>query len=151
MRTIPIPASNSVSIVRPGFIGLIAVFLFLFVPGMISPLQAQENDVCLTCHEDKDLSGMRGDKEISVFVDETKFSKSVHADLSCIDCHSDLEGVEDEHAEDVKPVNCASCHEDESSQLGFSPHGKGRRQLSCTVCHGYHDVSSPSDAGSLTN
>jgi predicted CXXCH cytochrome family protein len=118
---------------------------------MILPLQAQENSVCLTCHEDKDLTGTRDGKEISVFVDEMVFSKSVHADMSCIDCHTDLKGVEDEHSEDVKAVNCVECHDDAAEQLTVSPHGKGRRKLGCTACHGYHDVPSPKDPKSLTN
>ena len=72
-----------------------------------SPGSAQENDDCLMCHSDEELTGTRGGREFSVFIDPAGYEASVHADFSCIDCHMDLDGAELPHDEDLEPVDCA--------------------------------------------
>ena len=78
---------------------MIKVGLVLLVAGLglcAPPVAAQENADCLVCHEDPDLVGEFAGKERSVFVDPGAFAASVHAELACIDCHGDLDGVEDQ-------------------------------------------------------
>jgi len=111
---------------------------------------AQENDDCLMCHEDPDLVGNRAGHEYSVFVDAAAFAASVHSGFSCIDCHAELDGVELPHDEELEPVDCAMCHDDIAEELEIGPHGSWADDplapaAKCTVCHGTHDVLSPSD------
>ena len=65
---------------------------------------AQSAEDCLTCHSDVDLTGSRDGVEISVFVDEAIYAGSLHGDLDCVLCHTDLEG-QDFHDEEVAPVD----------------------------------------------
>ncbi len=138
-----------------GFAGRIA--LAVLVAAMVaSGGWAQSNEDCLTCHGDRDLTGTRNGREISVFVDEATFSHSVHGELECIACHSDLEGVEFPHPERLRPVRCAACHEDVSDELARGPHGRwatppGQPSASCIRCHGVHDILPPKDPASPTN
>ena len=118
-------------------------------------LGAQENDDCLMCHEDEDLRGERGGKEISVWVDAGKLSESVHGDLDCIECHIDLEGIDMEHDEDVEPVDCSLCHDAQAEQHAASLHGRAAAKGDklaprCTTCHGHHDILSHTDPRSPT-
>lgn len=103
--------------------------------------EAVSTETCLECHEDRDLTMERaGGKEVSLFVDGEKLTKSVHQDNSCTDCHEDLTA---EHPDDEKPaakVACASCHEDAADQMSESIHGKMREDgtpgvATCTTCH----------------
>ena len=73
--------------------------------------RAQEAEECLACHADRDLTGTRKGKTISVFVDQKRFGASVHGSLACVTCHADLAGKELPHEEDVKPAVCADCHD----------------------------------------
>ncbi len=45
-----------------------------------------------------DLGRARAGKEASVFVDPAAYASSVHGAFGCIDCHTDLDGVELTHA-----------------------------------------------------
>ena len=109
---------------------------------------AQENADCLACHSDPDMTGTRGGKEISVFVDETAFAGSVHAELACVACHRDLAGAELPHADDLQPVDCGSCHKREAGELRGSVHGRPAAggegtAATCRDCHGNHAIQRP--------
>lgn len=60
----------------------------------ISLITAIENNECFECHEDKDLPSEREGQVISLHVDKNKFTRSVHGDLTCDNCHEDLTGIE---------------------------------------------------------
>ncbi|MGA2624325.1 MAG: cytochrome c3 family protein [Bacteroidota bacterium] len=114
---------------------------------------AQENNECYTCHEDKSLTGKRNGKTLSVFVEASKFSGSVHGSLSCISCHADLEKKEFPHDEVLKPVDCGTCHSTEQEQHVKSLHGKAIARGDplaprCKNCHGTHDILSVKDKNS---
>lgn len=92
---------------------------------------AQENSLCLDCHHDP-----ASDMEFDV----PAFSASVHGDLSCIDCHDDLEGMTEDH-DAVRRVDCSGCHEDEAAAYAASEHGRAatngvREAAGCADCHG---------------
>jgi predicted CXXCH cytochrome family protein len=113
------------------------------------------NDDCLACHSDPGLKSGAG---ASVAVDPAKFQASVHgqADLSCVDCHADLKAVKDfPHAEKLKPVVCATCHDKETQMLKASVHGgatqvKDGMTVGCKDCHGTHDIRPKDDFESRT-
>ncbi|TFG39161.1 MAG: hypothetical protein E4H44_02605, partial [Candidatus Aminicenantes bacterium] len=134
----------------------IAIVGFAF--GYLAPatdISAQENDECLMCHEDAELVGELRGVEISMFVDPTAYSASVHNEFACIDCHSDLDGVELPHNEDLDVVSCAMCHDDMAEALAAGPHGKwagdpSSPSAACIGCHGVHDVRSSKKPGSPT-
>ena len=117
----------------------------------------QENSDCMECHSDPDLTGLNSwGTEISMFVDLKKFSKSIHGDLNCIDCHQDLEGVKDfPHEETLQPVNCANCHEDVANEYSRSMHGlkfvhMEKLAPKCSDCHGTHNILPTDDPSSTT-
>jgi cytochrome b subunit of formate dehydrogenase len=113
---------------------------------------AQENDDCLSCHEDSEMTGERDGREYSVFVDPDLFAHSVHADLDCISCHAFLDGVEDFPHDEVEPepVDCSACHDDISELYDQSLHGQAvaaGEELAphCWDCHGSHDILPKND------
>lgn len=94
---------------------------------------------CLSCHDTKE------------FVSD--FPKSVHAPLSCTECHTEATTVE--HPGKLKPVNCASCHEAEHADFEKGIHAQAIRNgntdaPSCIDCHGRHSILSHSDPKALT-
>jgi predicted CXXCH cytochrome family protein len=132
----------------------IGVSAALAVLAICSPALAQ-NDDCLLCHQDSELTGTRGKAEFSAYVDAALLQSSVHRDLDCVMCHQDLDGVELPHPDDVKPVDCGSCHDSESRDHASSLHGQAAARgdplaPSCAQCHGTHHVLSPRDPDSPT-
>lgn len=123
----------------------------------IKPTEEQLTDeTCMECHGEKDLTKeLPGGKEVSIFVDEKIRKSSVHADLSCTDCHEDLTEEHPDADKPPKPVNCATCHEDQAklyaaSIHGFSNQGGPSGAASCTSCHGTHDMLSAANHNSPT-
>ncbi len=106
---------------------------------------AQEAEECLACHGDKDLTGTRKGKTISVFVDVKKFKASVHGSLDCVACHADLAGKELPHDEDLKPAVCSDCHDQVAKLQAKSLHGQAAARGDalaprCPTCHGNHAI-----------
>ena len=108
---------------------------------------AQDDAVCLDCHNDP---------ELEMTFDHPAFLKSAHGDMACIDCHDDLEGMEDEH-DKVRKVDCSGCHEDESAEYAKGEHGRAatngvKEAASCLDCHGDAHAMLPSgNTNSLTH
>ena len=133
-------------------LGLAAGALLLF---LLAPVSAQENDDCLMCHEDPDLTGTRNGAEISVHVDPEAYAASVHADLECVLCHQDLAGADLPHEDDLQSVECGLCHDTQVEQHDRSLHGQAAARgdilaPSCADCHGTHDIRSHLDLASPT-
>jgi hypothetical protein len=119
------------------------------------PAVAQENSDCLACHEDRTLTGERKGRSFSVYVDERRIAGSVHASISCVSCHSALDGKDLPHEPGVPPVDCGSCHDTEKMQHARSLHGQAAARGDplaprCVSCHGYHDILSTKDPRSPT-
>ena len=113
------------------------------------------NDTCLMCHGDKDAKGATGR---SIAVDGAKFAVSVHGvgNLKCTDCHADVSAARIPHAENLKPVNCGTCHEQPVKEYAATVHGKARKDgnhvaATCIDCHGTHDILRARDPSSRTN
>ena len=112
--------------VQRGWIPMLAALLFSATWCM-----AQDDSLCLGCHNDPGSD---------MVFDTHALPQSVHSEQSCIDCHADLEGITEDH-DDVNPVDCASCHEDEVAEYKLSEHGKAsgdgvKEAASCLDCHG---------------
>jgi hypothetical protein len=110
-----------------------------------APLQAQENNDCVMCHGDKSLTTKRGGKTVSLYMNEQKFSSSIHGSLTCVTCHADLEGKELPHEERLQRVQCGTCHAEEQSQYEQCQHGKAAARNDplaphCQDCHGSHEI-----------
>lgn len=122
----------------------IGIFLLLTLcPGLS---HAQSVDDCMMCHEDDGLTKKRNGRTISLFIDLDKYSKSVHGDFECVDCHADLAGFEDfPHDENLEAVDCGMCHDDVAAIYNNSLHGKeaargAKLAPRCWDCHGKHDI-----------
>jgi len=117
-----------------------------------TPTLAQDNQNCLECHSDAELTGTFAGEEISVFVAEDAYAASVHADKACVDCHSDLDPTKRRHStrRDLELVDCTGCHEPQVAAHKNSLHGAAAARgdplaPTCADCHGKHDVLSASD------
>lgn len=125
--------------------------LAVILPGYL-PLFSQTNDVCLDCHSDPGLTGEKDGRKISVYVDNKVLHNSVHGEHECIDCHQD---ASEDHAENLAPVDCSTCHDGEKDQYDKGIHGLAARRgdlyaPTCKECHGKHDILPPSNPKSLT-
>ena len=121
------------------------VFVLAGMCAFAGVARAQEAEECLACHSDRDLTGTRKGKTISVFVDQKRFGTSVHGSLACVTCHADLAGKELPHEEDVKPAVCADCHDEVAKQQARSLHGQASARGDalaprCPTCHGTHAI-----------
>lgn len=97
------------------------------------------------CHGDKTLKTKRGGKTVSLFVDEQKFSSSIHSSLACVMCHTDLEGKELPHEERLQRVQCGTCHTEQQALYEQCQHGKSAARGDplaplCQDCHGSHAI-----------
>lgn len=97
---------------------------------------------CMECHSDEELFGEINGNEVLVFIDQNRFEQSVHADFACIDCHDDIE--EEIHSDELKPVDCAMCHEDQGLEIASSVHTPAERNQ-CATCHGNAHYIVPRD------
>jgi cytochrome b subunit of formate dehydrogenase len=116
---------------------------------------AQSNDDCMSCHEDKGLTGERKGRTFSAFVDPATYKRSIHKDVDCISCHTFLDGVEDFPHSEVKPKppDCSACHDDVTALYVQSLHGQAVAKGEvlaprCWDCHGTHDILPHTDDSS---
>lgn len=135
------------------------------------------NPDCLNCHgsnkEAITLLGKDGDKRKLLPVDPRKFSKGVHSDMLCTDCHKEITDNQANHKKSAsaKKPDCAGCHEaiwenvkkegltKEKERLGQvvksaeeyrqSFHAKPEKEnpervnATCVECHSAHDFNVP--------
>jgi cytochrome b subunit of formate dehydrogenase len=142
-------------------VGLFALLL-AFVP---SSLRAMENSECFDCHGDREILSWSAEDRasnvtpggperayrlaspfpgISLHVDAALYEASVHADLSCTDCHADIKDLP--HTARLKEVNCSGCHSEEAAVYAKSRHVVGYKRMAgieaprCVDCHGAHAI-----------
>ena len=81
---------------------------------------------------------------MSLFIDPGLYKQSVHADVSCTDCHADVKDVP--HTARLKPADCSGCHSEVAATYAKSRHvltfGKSPigNAPACVDCHGAHAV-----------
>jgi len=123
---------------------------------LVASLLAQSNDDCFMCHEDHDLTKELDGRELSLFINLDIFTKSIHGEMECVDCHQDLVDAELPHEEELETVQCGICHDDIDDIYSGSLHGElvsqgARLAPKCSSCHGSHDIQSGSSPESRTN
>ncbi len=127
---------------------LALLFLALGIVLVPKQLWAIEDSLCFECHSDKGLVKVDDvGREVSLYVDKANWENSAHADISCVGCHTDLGGMEAEHAAKLKLVNCGQCHEEVDNVYQESLHAEAIKRgvkdsARCSDCHGSHYVYS---------
>jgi len=120
------------------------------------PRDRTEDLACLECHGDKDSEAyLEDDATLSTFVDAQVLSRSVHAEVDCTECHTDLKGQGDKHK--ATPFanrravtlryseQCKECHFQNFTRSLDGVHAglqaKGKTEAAvCVDCHGAHDI-----------
>ncbi|RMD91100.1 MAG: hypothetical protein D6813_08160 [Calditrichaeota bacterium] len=131
-----------------------AIFYTIFLIFLIN-INDSKAQGCFECHGDPDFVVENNEGvEISLYVDSLAYSQSIHGDFACEDCHTDIEEIP--HAENLKKVDCASCHDDVLEEYKQSIHARALEQgspdaPSCSDCHGKHDILPSSDPNSRTH
>lgn len=106
---------------------------------------------CLKCHSSKALTKELLSKEtLSLYVDGSKFEKSVHGALECSACHTDItmkthpipKKIESRKAYSKEvSQNCLLCHP-KDALMKPKIHGElvKKEYVSCAECHGSHYI-----------
>ena len=133
----------------------ILFLLFVFFVGTPDLLHATQpsnrfkltsNDDCLVCHSDESLSMEKNGKPLSLYVDEKVLGVSPHKKLECISCHDGFNPEDLPHKEDIKPIDCMTCHKDAKIKHLFHPQifqsnsNSTGKDVNCKSCHGTHDA-----------
>lgn len=119
-----------------------------------SPPKLPSNSDCLDCHGDRTLVKTNAlGKAISLFVDVGRYTNSVHHTNACVSCHSDVTAKHPDDNVVPKPVDCATCHAQQSETYRGSAHGLALKAgkdgaAACIDCHGKHDILSHNTPGS---
>jgi hypothetical protein len=134
---------------------LIVLAGLLLMPVTAAVAQEGDDAECMMCHDDRSLIVERDGRRVSMYVNYQAFAQSVHAGEGCLSCHADVDVDDLPHAEDLDPVDCSMCHDDEVEQFTASLHGQAvhsNRFLapSCTTCHGKHDILSSKNPAART-
>lgn len=142
-----------------------AVLLLVSVPAARaagpgdSPSAQVENQACLSCHSNPNLTMKLADGEaLSLYVDESLFNQSVHGlqGQRCTACHSTISGYPHPPmvAQDSRDFTlqmytlCRQCHGDQYQKTLDSIHAQqlaagNRNAAVCTDCHTAHYVMPP--------
>ncbi len=125
-----------------------------------APQPAQvENQVCLACHQNPDLTlKLQSGETISLYQDPAAFNDSVHGKQGqrCTACHTNISGYPHPPmlAKDSRDFSlqmytiCRQCHDKEYQSSLDSMHAKelaagNRNAPICTDCHTAHRVADP--------
>ncbi|MDX1702033.1 MAG: hypothetical protein R3250_15515, partial [Melioribacteraceae bacterium] len=115
------------------------IFFLIILPLYI---YSQSSDECFDCHNDEELEFSRGDKTVSLYVNPENYHSSIHADMDCIDCHTDFDPEEIPHreGENIASVECSDCHETDD----FNESVHGLVNVDCFSCHTKHSIQEAS-------
>ncbi len=111
---------------------------------------------CLKCHEKEDAHKVVDGERISIFVNRADLAISVHKNIPCAKCHTDIKPPTDNTAcETGGKVDCSNCHNEVFELYFNSGHGKAHYANEenapyCTDCHGTHKSKSRFDDTSPT-
>ncbi len=121
-------------------IGLLAACLWF--PGMAAatpaagalaanaPQPTIENKRCLRCHADEEEKvHVRPDgSRKNIYIDHKVLHGSVHAEVSCVGCHSDITKLP--HAKPLAmSIGCTDCHRQKLEEAGKDPDPRKRERL----------------------
>ena len=118
--------------------------------------EGMANKDCLLCHNRAALTMTRGGKEVSLYVDETAYAGSAHADVGCAQCHVEASKNLERPCETVtRKVDCSPCHAEAVQLYDSGWHAQKRRAgdlnaPSCDDCHTTHGAKRRTDRTSPT-
>ncbi len=109
-----------------------------------APPPKLDNPTCLTCHDGKkgklEVPGTDGKPRALRSVAPDKFGQGVHADMTCVACHTDITDSPKKgqsHSKDstqkLKKVDCAGCHQDLWEQAQQDGTAKNKPRLGVVV------------------
>ncbi len=110
---------------------------------------------CLKCHEKPDLVKVADGDTLSMFVDKNAVASSVHENIPCVKCHSDVDPRLERPCQHAGRADCSNCHAKMAEEYAESGHGiafasgDGNAPY-CTTCHGSHEVKSHRDESAKT-
>ncbi|RJP51563.1 MAG: hypothetical protein C4586_04270 [Anaerolineaceae bacterium] len=124
------------------------------VLGGQAALAASDED-CFGCHNDPDAKKEKKNGSISLYVDETAYKETVHAENGCVSCHEDADVDEFPHPTPLATVDCGTCHDDVSEVYRKSLHGQAAAKKDpfapkCYDCHTKHNIFPQTDKRSKT-
>lgn len=97
---------------------------------------------CIECHKMESRSSV-----LQISIED--FNGSVHGGgITCMDCHSGIEGAEHQNISGSGRVDCNQCHEQENDH-GIKAKKKDRPQ--CHTCHGTHDILETNNTASAVH
>ncbi|MFQ5583858.1 MAG: cytochrome c3 family protein [Calditrichia bacterium] len=110
---------------------------------------------CLKCHMKKTIHKVVGTDTISLRVNKEILTASVHKDIPCVKCHSDVSTRYRRPCTTAGKVDCSNCHAALANEYFQSGHGqayfkKDPNAPYCTYCHGSHNTKSKKDETSRT-
>jgi cytochrome b subunit of formate dehydrogenase len=117
----------------------------------VPEIQARMSDnACMKCHKKEDLHKIVDGDTVSLFVDSHILPNSVHKNIQCTKCHTEINDHLERPCATNKPVDCSSCHAEVFDNYFKSGHGtahyKGVENAPyCTDCHGTHGTKSRYD------
>jgi predicted CXXCH cytochrome family protein len=131
--------------------------LALLLTVMLAQGPAPDVETCLACHGDPELTTTTADgRALKLHVDGGVFSQSVHAKLSCVDCHVGMTEVPHEprtfrsgrELSLAYAEQCRKCHFENYTKTLDSVHQSAvaRGDITspvCVDCHGSHDIQKP--------
>lgn len=105
---------------------------------------------CLQCHNKPDIHKTVNGEKVSLLVDKEDIQGSVHRNIPCVKCHSDITVEHKRPCDTVGRVDCSKCHAQVAEDYFVSNHGKAFFEKDpsapyCTDCHGRHKVLSHLD------
>lgn len=111
--------------------------------------------LCMSCHANKNMFKIVGDKKVSLYVDQGKHLRSVHGTSSCIKCHNNVSLSRAPVCLNSGKVDCSICHAEQVADYQKSQHGMDHARGKaiapyCTDCHGTHAILSKKDLTSTT-
>jgi len=110
---------------------------------------------CLRCHKRKDVHKIVDGEKVSLTIDRDIIDASMHKNIPCVKCHSDINPALKRSCTPVGKVDCSNCHAKISDEYFASSHGKDYLENKpnvpyCSDCHGTHDVKSHLDETAVT-
>jgi predicted CXXCH cytochrome family protein len=105
---------------------------------------------CLKCHEKQDVYKTVGGQQVSMTVHKEDIQNSMHRNIPCVKCHTDIDPQRHRPCETAGAVDCSNCHAQIAEDYFESEHGEAYIQKHpdspyCTDCHGKHKVFSHRD------
>ena len=105
---------------------------------------------CIKCHDQSTAHKIIGDSLVSMKVSKEDLANSVHKNIACVKCHSDVSPNLKRPCETAGKIDCSACHAEVSSLYAGSGHGKAydrkdKNAPYCTDCHGSHKAQSRYD------